>query len=123
MLKFQEFLTEGKKKGTEISGRVMTTNSNPHASLNYSDETTEGLRKRLLDIYFEKTDDKEKREAINKCVSTYVYALDKKLRISSDIVDLLGKTVGETPEETQKTLTDATNKFYEENPNHFGTTS
>lgn len=123
MKSFSEFINEGKKGSrTEISGRVMTTNSNPTASLNYADETVEGLRRKLIDHYFEKTDDKDVRETINKCISTYVYALDKKLKISSDIVDMLAKAAGETSKETQKTLSDITNKFYGEGQNHYGTT-
>jgi hypothetical protein len=61
---------------------------------------------------------------MNKCISTYVYALDKKLRISSDIVDMLAKAAGESNDETMKTLTKETEKFYgDEKPNHYGTTS
>lgn len=123
MLSYTDFITEGKKRGTEISGRVMTTNSNPQAAINHSDETIEGLRRKLIDLYFAKTEDKEKRDTINKCLSTYVYALDKKLKISSDIIDMLAKAVDETAEETRKTLAEETDKFYGETPNHYGTTS
>lgn len=123
MLSYIDFITEG-KKGTEISGRVMTTNSNPHASINHSDETVEGLRRRLIDVYFKKSEDKDVRDTMNKCISTYVYALDKKLRISSDIVDKLAKAAGESSDDTIKTLTKETEKFYgDEKPNHYGTTS
>ena len=123
MLTYSGFLTEGKKR-TEVSGRVMTTNSKPHLSLNHADETIEGLRRRLLDVYFKKTQDKEARDTMNKCISTYVYALDKNLKISSDIVDLLAKTAEETSEETIKTLSSETQKFYgDEKPNHYGTTA
>jgi hypothetical protein len=123
MLSYADFIVEGKGKRTEISGRVMTTNSNPNSTLNYADETIEGLRRKLIDLYFAKTEDKSKRETINKCLSTYVYALDKKLKISSDIIDMLAKAVDETAEETRKTLAEETDKFYGETPNHYGTTS
>ena len=65
MLTYTEFMVEG-KKGTEVSGRVMTTNSSPTLSLNHSDETIEGLRRRLLDVYFKKVDDKEARDTIDR---------------------------------------------------------
>ena len=123
MLSYNDFIAEG-KKATEVSGRVMTTNSNPQASINHSDETIEGLRRRLIDVYFKKSDDKDVRDDMNKCISTYVYALDKQLRISSDIVDRLAKAAGESSDETIKTLTKETEKFYgDEKPNHYGTTS
>ena len=123
MLSYIDFIVEG-KKATEISGRVMTTNSNPKASINHSDETLEGLRRRLIDVYFKKSDDKDVRDDMNKYISTYVYALDKQLRISSDIVDRLAKAAGESSDETIKTLTKETEKFYgDEKPNHYGTTS
>ena len=122
MLSYNDFISEG-KKATEISGRVMTTNSNPNASINHADDSIEGLRRKLLDVYFEKTNDKEKRVIINKTISTYVYALDKKLRISSDIIEMLADAVGETVEEVQKTLTKETNSYFGEIENHYGTTS
>ena len=123
MLSYIDFIAEG-KKATEVSGRVMTTNSNPQASINHSDETIEGLRRRLIDVYFKKSEDKKVRDEMNKCISTYVYALDKKLRISSDIVDRLAKAAEETSEETMKVLTKETEKFYgDEKPNHYGTTA
>lgn len=123
MLSYNDFITEG-KKGTEISGRVMTTNSNPRASLNYADETVEGLRRRLIDVYFKKSEDKKSRDVMNKCISTYVYALDKNLKISSDIVELLAKAAKESVEDTQKTLTKETDDFYgDDKPNHYGTTA
>lgn len=121
MLLYKDFLSEG-KKGKEISGQVMTTNAAQQVSINHADESTEGFRRKLLDVYFEKTQDKKARDIINKCISTYVYALDKKLRISSDIVDMLANAVGETTKQTIETLTKETEKFYS-NDNHYGTTA
>lgn len=123
MLSYIDFIAEG-KKGTEVSGRVMTTNSNPQAAINHSDETLEGLRRRLIDVYFKKSEDKEIRDTMNKCISTYVYTLDKNLRISSDIIDMLAKAAGESSDETIKSLTKETEKFYgDDKPNHYGTTA
>ncbi|MFM2009982.1 MAG: hypothetical protein RLZZ479_373 [Bacteroidota bacterium] len=122
MLLYKDFLAEG-KKGTNLSGRVMKTNSPQEVSVNHSDETVEGFRRKLLDVYFAKTDDKQARNTINKCISTYVYALDKKLRISSDIVEMLADSVGETVKETIKTLTEETKKYFGNEDNHYGTTA
>lgn len=122
MLSYNDFITEG-KRGTEISGRVMTTNSSPQVAINHSDESFEGFRRHLIDIYFQKSEDKENRDTMNKCISTYVYALDKKLRISSDIVDMLAKASGQSREDTIKSLKKETHDYFDENPNHYGTTS
>ena len=121
MKSYIEFITEG-KKSKNLSGRVMRMNSQPSVSINHADETIEGLRRKLLDHYFAKVKDNDPRETINKCVSTYVYALDKNLRIDSDIVDMLAKAAGETSKDTIDTLTKMTNDFYEKDPNHYGST-
>ena len=121
MLKYTDFLQEG-KKGNSISGRVMKTSGPQHLSVDHADDTLEGLRRKLLDKYFESVKDEEKRKVINKCVSTYVYALDKNLRISSDIEDLLAKTAGETSKETIEYLQKSTQEYFDK-PNHYGATA
>jgi len=121
MLKYVDFLQEG-KKGSSISGQVMKTSGPQHLSVDHADETLEGLRRKLLDHYFEKVKDAEKRKVINKCLSTYAYALDKKLRISSDIVDMLAKIAGESSKETIEYLQKSTEEYFDK-PNHYGATS
>jgi hypothetical protein len=89
-------------------------------ALNYADETMEGLRRHLLDTYSDKCDTKEGKEIVNKCISTYVYALDKKLKIDGDIVDLLAKTINCSPEEMAKDLDKETRGYYDKSPNIIG---
>jgi hypothetical protein len=88
-------------------------------TLNYSDETLEGLRRHFLDKYLGDLD-KEKQETVNKCISTYVYALDKKLKIDGDIVDLLADALGKDSEAMAKELADDTREFYDKKPNIIG---
>lgn len=88
-------------------------------TLNYSDETLEGLRRHFLDKYLNNLD-KEKQETVNKCITTYVYALDKKLKIDSEIVELLADTLGKETKEMAKELSDETQEFYDKKPNIIG---
>lgn len=119
MKSYIEFISEG-IKAFNISGRVMTPVGKIALSSDYADESTEGLRRHLIDLYFKKTDDKEKRATINKCLSTYVYTLEKKLRISSDIIEMLANAAGEDVEETTKTLAKETDNWYDEGNNNYG---
>jgi hypothetical protein len=124
MKRLLEFLTEGKKKLTN-AGTVIGNNSPISASTNLADESLETLRRKLLDKFYKDIEesDKEKREVINKCVSTFVFCLDKKLRIDGDIIMLLCKAVNMEVKELTKLLTDETDKFYGSSNNLFGQTS
>ena len=124
MKRLLEFLSEG-KKGPTPAGNVMGNNSSVSASTNLADESLENLRRTLLDKFYKdiKEDDKEKRDVINKCVSTFVFCLDKKLRIDGDIIMLLCKAVDMDAKELTKLLTDETDKFYGSSNNLFGQTS
>ena len=122
---FSEFLVEG-KKGLTNAGTVIRSD-NKHViktAVNFSDETLETLRRQLLDKYYKSadSDDEGKRANINKAISTYVYCLDKKLRIDSDIIDLLAKEVGISKEKMIKDITKATDDFYGGQMNHYGMT-
>jgi len=115
-----EFIAEG--KGPKPAGTIMRTD-NAHlvkTAINYADDTLESLRRKFLDMFYTDEKDNEKREIINKCVSTYVYCLDKKLRIDEDIMNLLAKTLGMEPKELNKKMQEATEKFYGKSFNFYG---
>jgi hypothetical protein len=121
MKTYKEFITEG-KKGLTNAGTIMRTD-NAHlvkTAINFADESLEGLRRQFLDKFYADVDDKEKQETINKCISTFVYCLDKKLRIDADIMELLAKTVGMDTEKLSKMMTDDVDKFYGKSANHYG---
>jgi hypothetical protein len=86
-------------------------------SINYADETLAGFRIHLLDAYMKPEKDKAVAEEINKCITTYVYALDKRLKIDSDIVDRLAKAVNKTPAEMSKELDKETRQYYDKSVN------
>jgi hypothetical protein len=92
----------------------------PKISLNFADETLTGLRQSLLDKYYGKVSNTEDKEKINKCITTYVYALDKKLKIDEDIIKMMAGTLGMTHEELTKELTKETTEFYDKSPNVIG---
>lgn len=125
MKSYSEFILEG-KKGLTNAGSIMKTDNvtKVRTSVNFSDDTLEGLRRKLIDKYYKDVDsnDKEKRNTINKCVSTFVYALDKKLRIDGDIINLMAKTLNRDSKELSKELTKETEEFYGNSPNHYGMT-
>jgi len=125
ILTFSEFLVEG-KKGLTNAGTVIRSD-NKHiikTTINFADETLETLRRQLLDKYYKSVDseDGEKRANINKAISTYVYCLDKKLRIDGDIIELLAKEVGEDKSKIVKDITKMTDDFYGGQMNHYGMT-
>lgn len=125
ILTFSEFLVEG-KKGLTSAGTIMRSD-NKHiikTAVNFSDETLETLRRQLLDKYYKAVDseDGEKRANINKAISTYVYCLDKKLRIDGDIMDLLAREVGKDKDKLVKEITKMTDSFYGGQMNHYGMT-
>jgi hypothetical protein len=120
---YQEFISEGKKGPTPAGNVVKTDNvTKVGSSTNLADETLENLRRKLLDKYLGKIDgdDEEGKETINKCVSTFIYCLDKKLRIDSDIIDLLAHKMGKDSDEISKELTKEVEDFYGSSPNHYG---
>jgi hypothetical protein len=122
MKTYNEFIAEG--KGPKPSGNIMRTD-NAHlvrASINFADETLESLRRKFLDMFYTDEDDEDKREIINKCVSTYVYCLDKKMRIDEDIMNLLAKTLGMDSSELNKKMAEETEKFYGKSANIYGAT-
>ena len=125
MKSYIEFLGEG-KKGLTNAGAIMRSD-NKHlikTAINFADETLENLRRQLLDKYYKtvSSDDEGTRENINKAISTYVYCLDKKLRIDGDIIDLLAKCLGKDSKEMSKELTKITDEFYGGQMNHYGMT-
>ncbi len=91
----------------------------PKISLNFSDDTLVGFRNQLLDKYYGKVSNTENKETVNKCITTYVYALDKKLKIDEDIIKLMAKTLGMTHSELTKELQKETTDFYDK-PNVIG---
>ena len=123
MKTYKEFIFEG-KKGLTNAGTIMRTD-NAHlvkVAINFADESLEGLRRQFLDKFSAEVDDKEKQDTINKCVSTFVYCLDKKLRIDADIMALLAKTVGMDIEKLNKMMTDEVDNFYGKSANIYGMT-
>jgi hypothetical protein len=125
MKNYAEFIGEG-KKGLTNAGTIMRSD-NAHlirTSINFADDTLETLRRKFLDKFFAGTneEDQEIRGTINKCVSTYVYCLDKKLRIDADIMELLAKTINMGIKELTKYMTEETEKFYGGQMNHYGMT-
>jgi hypothetical protein len=86
-------------------------------SINYADETMEGLRIHLLNKYMDPENDKEIADEINSCITTYVYALDKHLKIDSDIIDRLAKAVNKTSAEISKELDKETRQYYDKSSN------
>jgi hypothetical protein len=107
VLSYEQFLLEGDKEVDMSNPRSKTI------TLNYADETMEGLRRYFLDKYMPKAENKETEEKINKCITTYVYTLDKKLKIDSKIVEDLGKCLGKNHEEMSRELQELTNEFYD----------
>ena len=122
---YVEFITEGKKKLTN-AGTIMKTDNiaGTQTAINFSDETLENLRRKLYDIFMKDINsDSSKSEIVNKAVSTYVYALDKKLRIDSDILDRLAQEVGMSNKEVVEIITKETDEFYGRANNIYGRTS
>ena len=106
VLSYQQFLLE-------VKDSVLAVPQNKQVSVNYADETMDGLRRYFLDKYMPKAEDKETEEKINKCITTYVYTLDKKLKIDSKIIEDLGKCIGKNHKDMSRELEELTNKFYD----------
>ncbi len=123
MKSYQEFVTEGKKGPTPAGNVIKTDNvTNVGSGINPADETLENLRRKLLDKYFKKidSDDETGKDTVNKCISTFVYCLDKKLRIDSDIINLLANKMGVEPADISKELAKEVEDFYGKSPNIYG---
>jgi hypothetical protein len=74
----------------------------------------EGLRRKLLDKYMPMAKDKEAEKTINSCITTYVYALDKKLKIDEDIIKSLADKIGKKHKDISKELAKETTEFYDQ---------
>ena len=126
MKSFIEFLNEGYAKGagnikSSKSHQLPMTNNPVAAGVNHSDPTLDGLRTVLLDIFWPKANgDKKKETKINQCVTTFVVALDKKLRIDEEIIDLLALNSGMSKEKVTDILSKEVNKYYSKFVNIFG---
>jgi len=107
--------TEFLKEESDMSKPV-----EPGVSLNYADETMEGLRRKLLDDYMPQAKDESAKKKINSCITTYVYALDKKLKIDEDIISQLAKAIGSDAEKVSKELAKKTSEFYDGSKNVIG---
>lgn len=120
-MSYIEFIAEG-KKGLTNAGSIMKTDAvkDVQVAINYADESLETLRRNLLDKFFDMAETEEQKRIINKCISTYVWCMDKKLRIDGDILDRLGKEVGMTNAEISKLLSKETDSFYGKVDNLYG---
>lgn len=118
---FDEFVLEG-TKGPTNAGTIMRTNSlaNVQYSVNFADESLEALRRKLIDKYFPSTDDKKQRHLINRCLSTFVYCLDKKMRIDVEVIETLAKATGQSVKKVTQELEEEANGHYGETPNLYG---
>lgn len=128
MLSFVEFLSEGYSKGAggakKSSSHALRTSDNPVAAgVNHSDPTLEGVRTKLLDIFWPKADgDKKKETTINQCVTTFVHAMDKKLRIDEDIIKMLADACGMQQAEVTELLSKNLDKYFNQFQNMYGMT-
>jgi hypothetical protein len=126
MQSFLEFINEGYAKGAgniknSKSHQLPMTNNPVAAGVNHADPTLEGLRTVLLDIFWPKAKgDKSKETKINQCVTTFVMAMDKKLRIDEEIVDMLADHANMSKDEVTKILSDEVNKYYSKSLNIYG---
>jgi hypothetical protein len=121
MKNYSEFIAEG-KKGPTPAGNVITA-TNPVAmksSMNPADESSEVLRRKLLDIFYTKLENSEDKDAVNKCVSTVVYCLSKNMRVDTDVINLLAKKTGKEVKDVVKTIENETNSYYGGADNLYG---
>ena len=126
MQSFLEFIYERYAKGagnikTSKSHQLPMTNNPVAAGGNHADSTLEGLRTVLLNIFWPKANgDKAKETRINQCITTFVVAMDKKLRIDEEIIDMLASNADMSTEKVTKILSDEVNKYYSKSLNIFG---
>jgi hypothetical protein len=109
---YTDFLIEG-KKGLTNAGSIMKTDniSDIKVSVNFSDETLEPLRRSLYDEFMKGMGD-DKIDTVNKCVSTIVYCLDKRMRIDSDIIERLAKASERKVKAVNKKVSDMVNGHF-----------
>ena len=126
MQSFVQFLNEGYPRGTggakKSSSNALRTSNNPVAAgVNHSDPTLDGVRTVLLDIFWPMANgDKQKETIINQCVTTFVHAMDKKLRIDEDIIIKLANAAGISQEKATEILSKNLDKYYNSFQNIFG---
>lgn len=126
MQSFIEFITEGYARGAGSAKSSKThplrTSDNPVSlGINHSDPTLDGLRTALLDIFWPKANGNKQNETlINQCVTTFVHAMDKKLRIDEEIIIKLANLVQMTQEEVTKILSETLDKYYGKFQNIYG---
>jgi hypothetical protein len=126
MKTFLEFLFEGYAKGagsakSSKSHSIRTSDRPTAAGINHADSTLDGLRSHLLDIFWPKANgDKEKEVTINQCITTFVHAMDKKLRIDEDIIQRLAKCVDMPQEKVTQILGKELDKYYSQFQNLYG---
>lgn len=129
MLSFVEFLSEGYASGagnakSSKSHSLRTSNNPVAAGVNHADPTLEGVRTKLLDIFWPKADGDKKRETtINQCVTTFVHAMDKKLRIDEDIIKMLADACGMEQAEVTDLLSKNLDKYFGQFQNMYGMTA
>jgi len=128
MITFKEFLFEGYPKGaggakSSRSNSLRTSDNPVSLGINHADPTLDGLRSHLLDIFWPKAEgDKKKETLINQCISTFVHAMDKKLRIDEEIIKKLSDCVGMPQEKVTKILSEELDKYYGQSTNIYGRT-
>jgi hypothetical protein len=112
IMTYTDFLIEG-KKGLTNAGSIMKTDniSDIKVSVNFSDETLEPLRRSLYDEFMKGMSD-DKIDTVNKCVSTIVYCLDKRMRIDSDIIERLAKASERKVKAVSKKVSDMVNGHF-----------
>lgn len=124
MKSFYEFLNEAKGAGNIKNSKSLNLplgNNVVAATTNHSDPTVEGLRTHLLDIFWPKANGNKKLETtINSCVTTFVHAMSKKLRIDEDIIILLAKSTNMSQDEVTKILSEEMDKYYGQFQNIIG---
>lgn len=129
MLSFKEFLSEGYATGAgnakDSSSNTLPMSDNPVAAgKNHADPTIEAVRSHLLDIFWPKAEGDKKRETIiNQCVTTFVHAMDKKLRIDEDIIKMLADASGMSQSEATDLLSKNMDKYFSQFQNMYGMTS
>jgi hypothetical protein len=124
---YNEFVSEGVVQrsidGFRVDGKEVIKDDKTGANYDYADASYEGLRKDLLEEFYEKGETADEKDAINKAVSTYVYALSKNLKIDEDIINMLASAVGVSPDDARKKIAEMTEEFYAKAKNYYGQTS
>ncbi len=124
---YTQFISEGIVQktvdGIRVDGKEVVKNDKTGAKYDYADASYEGLRKDLLEEFYEKGETGDEKDAINKAVSTYVYALSKNLKIDEDIINLLASSVGMSADDVRGKIAKMTEEFYAKAKNYYGQTS